>query len=484
MGFEMLYAIAPAVTGPLSVKIIHYAAGLATFFDVFAARRLGSGSAARLAVFEDDRDAALQLAVSFRVAYVDFAACWLSVVAILLWLMWRVSGESRLLVCLALWAGFAGSFKTTALSLAVAWAPVLVWKRRRGIEVVTHRARRSRARRARGVAGVKRGRFAAGRSPETCVPAAFGRDSTRLWSGAIDYRFRPLHALLLGVASGARLNEVARKHIVLGTLALNATASAFFGWRLRSNVLRCLLAFSTIFMLISVAVAGMVISPHAGRDRRDAVGVRAAIHERALATIRCLIVSLIMAVALLIQLVRPSAIEPWPGAARIATGIATPAEQYAGNAFWQMWQFINTQTPQEARVLIVFFILAVRRVELAYARFGSIARAFTTDSHMQETVRLDEWPAFLASVERLGVTHVLVASRQSNVGRHGFTFPALANEYPFGRRLVVEQGEKLATFQTMELYRLAPRANGRRSARSRAARRKKRQPGSAARRTA
>jgi hypothetical protein len=82
---------------------------------------------------------------------------------------------------------------------------------------------------------------------------------------------------------------------------------------------------------------------------------------------------------------------------------------------------------------------------------------YTTDSHLQTFFRLDDWTAFEDSIDRAGITHVVVAKEQFNPTRHGFSFTASRNEFPFIRRLVGERGDKVLDSELVEVYQLRRR---------------------------
>ena len=113
---------------------------------------------------------------------------------------------------------------------------------------------------------------------------------------------------------------------------------------------------------------------------------------------------------------------------------------------------IRELTPPDAKILVAAF----------YTTFGSTSfgcfpfdrQCFVTDSHAQRYIRLDTWPAFVDSVAAAGIQYVLISEQQFAANRHGFTFEAGTNEYPFCARLVAEYGELIAKGEHLLLYRL------------------------------
>jgi hypothetical protein len=458
MGFEMLYAIGLSLAGPMTVKVVHYSAGLATFVGMWlVARRLGCGIAGRLAVSVLLVATPLcNLPFLFGVAYVDFGATWMAVAALLLWLIWREMDETRLLVCLALCIGFAGSFKTTALSLGVAWAPVLIGEARRRRVPWARLALGAVALGVVALLAVLPWSYRSWRVTGNPVfPLLSGVIPTRDFGAALAGVFgRFMHYYSWGVAAGARLDEASRKRIVLATLVGIFACSALAYKLLKPQVLRSMLVLSSAFTMISVAVAGMVF-----RYWLPGIIGLVLVACVTLATTRFgkelsgSASTAALALALALQLLRPPPRGvPLASMFRIVTGVSPASREYANDPFWQMWQFINAHTQADARVLMVAFYTSVGAS--SYGGFWVDRTCFTTDSHMQESIRLEDWPGFLASLERAHITHVVVASHQANEGRHGFSYPTLANEYELGRRVALERGEKLAGFGLLELYRL------------------------------
>jgi hypothetical protein len=218
--------------------------------------------------------------------------------------------------------------------------------------------------------------------------------------------------------------------------------------------LRILLAFTTIYTVLSVLLTGLVfrywlfgiicftlagttilgqLVPEVGRRRAIALAL--------------------ISIAFLVQI---------DGERRqpqrfitdlsIATGVRTPEQAHADDPIWQLWGKVRELTPSDAKILVAAF----------YTTFGASSfgcfpidrQCFTTDSHLQRFIRLDTWPAFLNSVTAAGIQYVLISDQQFSATRHGFTFTPGTNEYPFCARLVAEYGEVIARSEHLLLYRL------------------------------
>jgi hypothetical protein len=129
---------------------------------------------------------------------------------------------------------------------------------------------------------------------------------------------------------------------------------------------------------------------------------------------------------------------------------------------WQMWQFVNENTPRDARLASAAFYTSISASSAG--TFWIDRTCFTSDSHLQTFIQLDSWGSFLHSMSQAGIGYVLIFQGQFSPGRHGVSFAAERNEYPFFRRLVDFHGQKLAQFGHLQLYRVDTVSAGARSA--------------------
>jgi hypothetical protein len=456
MGFEMLYMIALA-GDPLGAKLIHYSAGLFTLLGVWlCARRLGSPLGGRVAIglllianpFWD-------LPFLFGLAYVDFGACWMTIMTVLVWLVSTERRQPRLLAGLALCAGFAGSFKSTALAVAMAWTPILIWQaRRQGV------AWRTIVLRGAGLAllavlPVLPWMFRSWRVTGNPVfPMFASLIPTRDWTpelGKVVGLF--LHYYSWGVGSGSHLGEAQRRTIVLVTLAAIVVAGGLSAWLLRDFKMKALAAFASIFIAISVAIGGMVF-------RYWLPGIICALVVLTswglprLSNVRwhLWLPVPIMIAALAIQLRRLDQPRPFRRDLAVVTGQMTLDQAHNANPYWQVWRYLNANTPPAARVLMAAFYTSFGAS--SYGGFWVDRTCFTTDSHLQRFLPLDDWSAFVHSVARAQIDYVVIFEHESSAGRHGFWFVEGQNEYAFARRLVDRYGEKLTQSDALQVYRL------------------------------
>ncbi|HEY4106547.1 MAG TPA: hypothetical protein VGM44_21750, partial [Polyangiaceae bacterium] len=435
MGFEMLYSIALAVCDPVGAKLVHYGAGLLLLLTIaLSARRLSNVWAGLLAIslllITNPLNSLPFLLAS---AYVDFGAALMATLGVLVWLLWRDRQDTRLLACLALCVGFAGSFKITALTVAIIWSPLVI------SELYARGTKRSRA--------LLQGAFffAIACAPvapwlvrnwlETgnpIYPLASSIFPTRDWTpehGAVFSRY--MHYYSWAVASGAELSLGARRMIVL-LAELSLLAGTLVALRfLRERRARALLICGAVFIGISIASTGVyarywlpaliwwtlvLVTLLAQRWPERRVLVSMAIGASALA----------LGLHLRRQLRGDPKLLSLAGNWRIASGQSTFAREYPEAYVYTLSEYINAHTPPNARVLMVSF----------YSTFGASSfggfwvdrPCYATDTHLESAIRFGDFQSFKQSLQRLGVTHIVISDQLFTAGRVGFDFAAGKNE--------------------------------------------------------
>jgi hypothetical protein len=360
---------------------------------------------------------------------------------------------------MALCAGFAASFKSTALAVAVAWAPVLVWEaRRRRLPWSTIFV---------GGAGlgllaflpIVPWLFRTWRlTGNPLYPMLSGLIPTRDWNPELAQVFgRFFRYYCWGVVAGSDLSESQRKAIVDGTALLVFGVGVWATFRLRDIVLRQLAGFATGFLVIVVLVAGM-LSRYWLPGELCAVAVLCCWAGRRWpeARISRWLPIAPAALALFVELARPSGRTPRAVALKVTTGIQTHESAFASEPIWQMWRFINTTTPRDAQILVGAFYTAFGAGN--YMCFWVDRNCFTTDTEIQGYMDLRTWQSFMSGINKAKIDYLLVADHESMPNRYGFAFPAGKNEYRFCRRLAEEYGERIAQFGVLQLYRIRPEA--------------------------
>jgi hypothetical protein len=453
LGFEMLYVLGLASGSP-GVKVIHYSAGIFTLLTLWlCGKRLGNGQAATIAV------SLLLIAtpicnvpVLFGLAMVDFGACWMTVTSVLVWLTWRqqpAGSAGRLLVLMALVTGFAASFKSTALTLAFAWTPVLIWEaRHRGLgwyRIFT-------AALGLGVIAILpvspwlfRNWHLTG---NPVFPMFSSLIPTRDWNPEMARVFSEyLHYHSWSLATN--LSEFARRAVIGITAALVLVSGGVIAVRVKDPAIRGLTVFSVSVVLMTLAVTGMIFRYFMAAEMCAAL-VLATLFVRHFGTVAATawLPPALVLVALLVEPRPPGS--SLAGDFRFATGMTTLDQEYAADPAWKMWRYVNEHTAGDSRVLIGAFYTSFGASN--YGCFWLNARCFTTDSYIQSSIPLTDWQSFVRSLNQRGIHYLVISEKQFLRGRIGFSFPAEENEYPFCRRLADQYGRKLAQFGSLQFY--------------------------------
>jgi hypothetical protein len=457
MGFEMLYAIGLSVWDAVAAKAFNYASGVFTLLGVFScAKRLSDWSAGIVAIsLLMITSPLVNVSYVFSLAYVDLGACWMSISCVLCWLIWRERQDTRLLLFMALLAGFAASFKTTALMSGVAWAPVVLCDRKRQVGTWLRAL----------PAVVGFGAVSAlptlpwfwrnfRNTGNPLYPMLSDRIATRDWDPAqAAILSKYVHYYTWGIGSGAGLSELKRKAILFGALVMIAVGGGLAAWLVRRPELRGILIFSTLYTVISVLLTGLITRYWlpAAMGACLVVGVlvsKSALEERW----RTRVASAVMAVALLLQLRGSPNGHALGRDFRMAFGVSSMDEEYRDRPAWRVWNYLNAHTPLDAHVLMAAF----------YSTYGASSSGgfwvdrtcYATDSHLQGYIHLNDWQEFLRSIGKASIDYVAFSSDHSSAKRLGFSFTAAENEYEFCRRLVEEYGEKVFEADTLGVYRL------------------------------
>jgi len=455
MGFEMFYVMALAFLDAAAAKFLHFSAGTLSLVGLFlCVRRVASVQAGLLAVSVLLIPNPLwDLTVPLPRPYVDLAVCWMLTGSILAWLAWQKHQDTKLLICAALCVGFAGSFKATAIAASLAWLPpVALELRRQGgawSKVVKQVILFGALAGAPVLPWFARNWWLLG---DPLFPMLSKVLPTRDWPIEHAEIFsKYIRYFTWGIAEPRSVEE--RRVLILLGLLVAIVLTALVVYRMKQPALRALCLFAGGFVVISIALTGLIV-----RYWLPAIFVGALVASvlvmhwlesrkwhRWLAP-----VALAVACGLTLKWALPTL----PSGVRLATGWTTLDEEHAASPFWNTWQTINTKTPPDAHVLMAAF----------YTTFGSSSYGgvwvdrvcFTTDSQLQAYIRFDSWESFIKSLQRAGITHMVIGERQYNVGRIGFSFPAADNEYPFCRRLADEYGERMTQFGDVQLYRIFP----------------------------
>ena len=453
LGFEMLYVIGLA-SGSWGLKIIHFSAGIFTLLTLWlCGRRLGSGHAGTIAIsLLLISTPVWSLPFLFGLAFVDFGACWMTLISVLVWLTWREQpsmSAGRLLVLMALAAGFAGSFKSTALTVAFAWAPVLIWEARRrdvrwdrilavavGLGVIAILPLSPWLFRSWHLTG------------NPLYPMLSSLIPTRDWNPEIAAVFgKFMHYYTW--APETHLSVGARKAVVAVTGGLVLVSGGVMVVRMKDPALRGLIVFSVGMALMTLAALGIMFRYWLPAEMCVVLVLATMLVRRFRTTAAMLwLPSVLLLVALLVERHKPGS--QLLADLRVATGITTLDQEYASDPVWSMWRYINGHTSSDAHVLVGSFYTTFGVSN--YGCFWLAVRCFTTDSYNQTFIRLSDWHSFARSLNQADIHYLLISEKQFLPDRIGFSFTAGQNEYPFSRRLADQYGKMLAQFGPLQFY--------------------------------
>ncbi len=452
MGFEMLYMMALALSGPGAAKALNFGAGIFCLLGIFScASRLGQPIAGFLVVacmlFENPL---FDLPVLLNLAFVDLAVAWMTIAAALIWLVWRsVPGRGDLLIVAGLCAGFAGSFKFTALATGGALVLLLAldgWRSRQERTITCVR-----------VAGVAVASFVPvvpwlvrnwHVTGNPVYPLFSSLIPARDWSVQQEAIFQSFFRYF-NWQRGAGIDEAASARLLF-IVALGVLAAYVIAIFLeKRHELRGLLILSAVLLASGFGVTGLFWRFYLPAFFLTALVVASWITARVRA-------DLVLVAATLIGLAGIGKWGNWaaqdvPVSIRTAFGLA---EAPRDDPFWNVWHYLNENTPKHAHVMLAA-IYSSFKVSSGVA-FWVNRRTFTTDPHLQNAVTFEDWPSFLRSVARIHVDFVVIAREPPEQLPYFFrTFTGGRNEYPFSRRLVNDYGTLLFQSGEISVYRIA-----------------------------
>jgi hypothetical protein len=377
------------------------------------------------------------------------------VAALIFWLASRDAKEPRLRTCVALCAGFAASFKFTALTLCAAFPLLFLIEE----EAAVRWSKGLKRAVAYGLLALLpvvpwliRNRLLTG---NPVYPMLASVIPTRDWNPELARVFSHFFRYNnWGKRYTHQWDETTRAWMLAGASTAVLGACAFFIARAKRSDLRSILVLATVLMAGALGVTGLYFRFWLPALLCLCLVVTASISTtRFLPAASCLILLLGFALRVRFEMQSPISLGV-VGNLRVASGAESLDEAYKNEPMWETWKYINSHTPPDAHILIGAF----------YTTFGASSGgafwldrvAYVTDSQLQGFIHLETWPSFLESVKKARIDYVLVSDVQFTPGRVGFSFAASRNEYPFCRRLAVEYGELLQTHEHLQLYRLRP----------------------------
>jgi hypothetical protein len=455
MGFEMQYMIALVLGGAAFAKSLHLAAAALCFLAVMLlAKRLGYRCAGMIAVsvmLIENR--LFDLPLLMNQVFVDFAVCWMMLGALLLWRIWCERRDDRLLACSALCAGFACSFKFTALSIGAGLLALVVLQLKR--DGVPFRAMASSVARALPliIAPVLPWLLRNGLLTGNPIYPMFSNwIPTRDWSAQQANVFER-YFRFYNWEPELPLNELQRKAALLLGAAVVIAALTLAIVRVKSRPLRDLVVFALVLAVGSFATTGLyqrfLLPP-----LFCIVLIAACLccdywrNERW----QVLSATLILAIAFLKsgRWLRVGVRD----AALVALGLRPEARD---DQFWNAYRYVNENTPRGTHVLIGAFCPSFRRT--TGVAFWVDRPTYTTDSHLQNYIPMTDFASYLSGIRRAQIDVVVMAdspsTTKSAICSDTAFFANAKNEYPFTRRLAEEYGTLVYKNGHLGVYRLA-----------------------------
>lgn len=467
MGVNMLYTVAMAVWSDTAAKLIHYALGLLSLLAIFAlGRRLRSVevgfAAAALWMIGLARVDTLDASRLFSWAYVDLGITLQVVCAALAWtIACRVSGVGHLstrapeqlnagqswLICAALCAGFAASFKLTGAFTGAALALLLLAARRREGMPMGRAALHGAGFLALSLLPVApwllRSWVQTGSPVYLVLPRLF---PTRDWSpeaaAAFDSYFK--HYVWGTGSGGMKWSLATRKMLRIGAMLAVGGVGALAIWRWREWEARALIFLAAALFLTSFWSTGLYL--------RYLVPALPLVYvlalsrlERPLKSSRWAQGAVLLLLAVNTVLYLRSTTPPVRLAARVAAGRMS-REAYLERRIpvMPLWNHVNQTLPPDARIL-----LAAGRPSYYMEPY-----CFITEAYYQARIRMDTWENFLSDLRRDGIGYAIVPEKMARSAPIGPDYAPARNEAPFARRLVEEHGRRLYSTGRDSLYRL------------------------------
>jgi hypothetical protein len=461
LGLEMLYTIAMAIWSDTAAKLIHFVFGLLTLASVVALGRRLRGvpvGVAAVVLFMYGIPHRIDVFVCAS-AFVEMGVALECLMAVLAWQLWRRSRSPGWWYCAALCAGFAVSFKLTAILLVVAL--ILV----DGLDgLYRGESRANMARRCALFAGISvaplapwlgRNWFLTG---NPLYPLAAGLFPSRDWNATSG---RALSLFFRYYNWGPdRLNSLTlRQRVeVIDVAVVACVIVAAIVWHLwRDTDARLLLAVTVLLLIGGLLTTGLYL-----RLLMPALPLLYLLFCMALA--RPLTRSRILHVALPgilllygIQLVREG---DWRTSGPAAVGRMS-RESYLVRRLpiMPIWDRVNALAPPDAHVLSAAF-------QCTTGITGGLSYycdrpTQTTDAYLQAHLRLDRWDHFLSDLIRDRINYVVTMDGAHEI-RIGPPSTPAANELAFSRRLTQRYGRRLFGANGMTVYRIYVPEMGRR----------------------
>ncbi|MFM7322877.1 MAG: hypothetical protein ACKO5K_15360 [Armatimonadota bacterium] len=460
-GVNLLFALGMATWGDIAAKATHLIMGWLALATLFALGRRwidtrSGGLLAALWLLGTASVFALRVPDLFTYAYVDLGVALESIAAVLAWLLWRRSGSTRWLAGAALCAGFAASFKFTAVLTGAGLAALTGWVLLRegsGLRKASTSGALFLAIALAPVVPWLARTWASTGNPFYLMGA--GLFPTRDWPADAAAVFAEyFKTWVWGMGMTASWGESTRKAVRLASMAVVAIATGVHAVRSRDEESRGFGVLAGVLVLGSLAGTGLYL-----RYVLFALPLfwlvvlrRAAPWLREHGFLRVAVVALLAINGVLAT--RPLAAH-LPDRISFAMGRLSRSEYLARCLpSTALWNFVNATLPKDRPIL-----LAAGR-----DNYYIEAPCLVSEAYYQHAVRMDTWEHFQADLTRWGVRHVIANPTKTRKSYPGPAWPHADNEAPFLQRLINEEATPLARFGDDAVYAIKPEFLGERSA--------------------
>jgi Dolichyl-phosphate-mannose-protein mannosyltransferase len=438
MGVEMLYTLPLAVWSDTAAKLIHYALGLLSLLAVYALGRrcrnatVGAWAAATFALGVPGTPV---LALS-TYAYIDLGLTLQMVCAVLAWLRWHRSRHQGWLLCAALCAGFAFSFKLTGLLIVLTLAAVTFWESRQvntllvmGVGLLP------------GLPWLVRAWMLTGNPVYPFLAQVF---PTRDWSAAHGMVFDTYMRYYNWAGGHENWGLGFRKLLVVSVMGIYGAGTCLL-WRTWRNAQgRALLLLTALPTLAFFAGTGLYFRFLVPVLPLHTILLLWRIQDFPVLW-RMARFGLVLLFALNGLLYLRSGTPGFREAWNVATGRLS-RDDYLNHQFALMplWTTINRSLPADARLMII--------------RYGGTyycdRQCFVLNGYYQQRIRLDTWKHFLADTRREHIGYLIASPASEGKVMFGPPYLPARNENVFPQRLAHLYGQPIAAAADMRLYRL------------------------------
>jgi hypothetical protein len=462
MGAEMLFTLGLAWGGDAAAKSIHFLMGVAGVIGLYLAGNRLRGPAAGVFAATLFLVGPLGIAPVLGCAYVEGAASFAMIAAAVAWILWLESREAGALRCAALLAGFAVTFKITAMLLPAALFALTclaafdadrssATPRRRGVAALLVAARSIPLMVAPIVPWLARSGIVTG-NPVFPLFARLipSRDFTPELSAKFDKWNR---YMTWGNVVGRNWTLSQRSHILMGVCLVILAIGAVGIARARSWMGRSTAIVVVVFVLLQASAAGLYVRysiPLAAVVSLPIAVALGSLLDRRAAPAVLVVLALLGSLAQ-VKRCLAEVDSDLKGLVRTALGLEDREEFLRAHlGLYPLYEHVNHDLPPDARVMLS-----------CYCGGFYIDRTTYCADMVQTSLRFTSWADFTSDLRRLGITHVIGPRALATAGA---PFPPFdpsstsnitrASQYEMVRPLLVDHGREEDVALDQGLYEL------------------------------